>query len=290
MTDSDRSLSEVPGLIEERRRYEGWLASLDARKDSTPKHVFERVQADYRGRLERVAEQLASYRQAIEEERTSVQSRIALLEAEEQLQRDERAELELRAHVGELSRDDADAAFAVVDSEIERLVKEKTALTDRVDELVALLDEGTTPKTPPRPGPVVPAEPVKQGATVSPPDSFAATAPAQLSIGQTVDSRESATAVSTAGLAAAATASGSNGSFDELAFLSSVVGKSETDIIEQPAGSEPPLTIDGLSSEPVLRQAGTIEQAKTLKCNECGAMNYPTEWYCERCGAELATL
>ncbi|HEY7396086.1 MAG TPA: hypothetical protein VH559_14625 [Gemmatimonadaceae bacterium] len=290
MTDSDRSLSEVPGLIEERRRYEGWLASLDARKDSTPKHVFERVQADYRGRLERVAEQLASYRQAIEEERTSVQSRIALLEAEEQLQRDERAELELRAHVGELSRDDADAAFAVVDSEIERLVKEKTALTDRVDELVALLDEGTTPKTPPRPGPVVPAEPVKQGAKVSPPDSFAATAPAQLSIGQTVDSRESATAVSTAGLAAAATASGSNGSFDELAFLSSVVGKSETDIIEQPAGSEPPLTIDGLSSEPVLRQAGTIEQAKTLKCNECGAMNYPTEWYCERCGAELATL
>jgi hypothetical protein len=255
MTDSDRSLSEVPGLIEERRRYEGWLASLDARKDSTPRHVFERVQADYRGRLERVAEQLASYRQAIEEERTSVQSRIALLEAEEQLQRDERAELELRAHVGELSRDDADAAFAVVESEIERMVKEKTAVTDRVDELVALLDEGTTPKTPPRPGPVVPAEPVKQGATVSPPDSFAATAPAQLSIGQTVDSRESATAVSTAGLAAAATASGSNGSFDELAFLSSVVGKSETDIIEQPAGSEPPLTIDGLSSEPVLRQA-----------------------------------
>ena len=27
-----------------------------------------------------------------------------------------------------------------------------------------------------------------------------------------------------------------------------------------------------------------------LKCNECGAMNYPTEWYCERCGAELAAL
>ena len=30
--------------------------------------------------------------------------------------------------------------------------------------------------------------------------------------------------------------------------------------------------------------------AKTLKCGECGAMNYPTEWYCERCGAELASL
>ena len=30
--------------------------------------------------------------------------------------------------------------------------------------------------------------------------------------------------------------------------------------------------------------------AKTLKCGECGAMNLPTEWYCERCGAELAAL
>ena len=95
-------MSEVPGLIEERRRYEGWLVALDARRETTPKHVFDRVSADYRARLDRVAEQLASHRQAIEEERASVQSRLSLLEAEERLQRDERAELELRAHVGEL--------------------------------------------------------------------------------------------------------------------------------------------------------------------------------------------
>jgi hypothetical protein len=40
----------------------------------------------------------------------------------------------------------------------------------------------------------------------------------------------------------------------------------------------------------VLRPSGAVEQPKTLKCAECGAMNYPTEWYCERCGAELASL
>jgi len=40
----------------------------------------------------------------------------------------------------------------------------------------------------------------------------------------------------------------------------------------------------------VLRPSGPIEQSKTLKCQECGALNYPTEWYCERCGAELAAL
>jgi hypothetical protein len=32
------------------------------------------------------------------------------------------------------------------------------------------------------------------------------------------------------------------------------------------------------------------EMSKSLKCQECGTMNYPTEWYCERCGGELAAL
>jgi hypothetical protein len=36
--------------------------------------------------------------------------------------------------------------------------------------------------------------------------------------------------------------------------------------------------------------AVTPEQTKTLKCTECGTMNFPTEWYCERCGGELAAL
>lgn len=39
-----------------------------------------------------------------------------------------------------------------------------------------------------------------------------------------------------------------------------------------------------------LRASGASSAAKSLKCAECGAMNYPTEWYCERCGGELASL
>ncbi|HXZ84852.1 MAG TPA: zinc-ribbon domain-containing protein, partial [Myxococcota bacterium] len=30
--------------------------------------------------------------------------------------------------------------------------------------------------------------------------------------------------------------------------------------------------------------------AKTLKCPECGTLNSPTEWYCEKCGAELSNF
>lgn len=39
-----------------------------------------------------------------------------------------------------------------------------------------------------------------------------------------------------------------------------------------------------------LRPSGSGTAAKSLKCAECGAMNYPTEWYCERCGGELASM
>ena len=39
-----------------------------------------------------------------------------------------------------------------------------------------------------------------------------------------------------------------------------------------------------------IRRDSLSDGVKSLKCGECGAMNYPTEWYCERCGAELASL
>ena len=37
-------------------------------------------------------------------------------------------------------------------------------------------------------------------------------------------------------------------------------------------------------------KGGAPGVAKTLKCGECGTLNRPTEWYCERCGAELAGI
>lgn len=61
--------------------------------------------------------------------------------------------------------------------------------------------------------------------------------------------------------------------FDDLAFLRSV--------IDQPgAGAAPPPAGAATTSEP----------QKTLRCTECGTMNLPTEWYCERCGGELAAF
>src|SRR6267143_3293621 len=55
-------------------------------------------------------------------------------------------------------------------------------------------------------------------------------------------------------------------------------------------GAPPPAKRDG-DEKP--RKTPTDENApveKTLRCRECGTMNVATEWYCEKCGAELAAL
>ena len=38
--------------------------------------------------------------------------------------------------------------------------------------------------------------------------------------------------------------------------------------------------------QPVVQSGGS--EGKSLRCLACGTMNIPTEWYCERCGGELA--
>jgi hypothetical protein len=94
------------------------------------------------------------------------------------------------------------------------------------------------------------------------------------------------------------------GPLDELAFLKSVT--------EDESGGPSPKRASGAHFQPSIPDTGQRpartsgsrpgvpdpdpdaepepEAAKTLKCAECGTYNLPTEWYCEACGAELATV
>ena len=36
--------------------------------------------------------------------------------------------------------------------------------------------------------------------------------------------------------------------------------------------------------------AAPADSGKSLRCDGCGTPNFPTEWYCERCGGELAAV
>ena len=108
-------------------------------------------------------------------------------------------------------------------------------------------------------------------------------------------------------------------SFDELAFLKAVVGRQtpQAPPMAAPlAGADAPVADDVHATfavpepypdpmpEPRVSQEmtppresffgrptpRTSEAIKSLKCQECGTLNFPTEWYCERCGGELAAL
>jgi hypothetical protein len=113
---------------------------------------------------------------------------------------------------------------------------------------------------------------------------------------------------------------GGGDKLDELAFLKSVTGN-EAPAVPASAPTPKPRASGGFTRqaepvapppapEPVVQKAAppaaTTQPAvapvaepkdrssgggqKTLKCGECGTLNRPTEWYCERCGAELAAL
>jgi hypothetical protein len=78
---------------------------------------------------------------------------------------------------------------------------------------------------------------------------------------------------------------------DELAFLKSIANEDT-----RPIGrriSNPGMAAQTATSAPPQAATPSVGKApagvaKTLKCGECGTLNRPTEWYCERCGAELA--
>ena len=323
MSDPNRSMNELPALIEERRRYEAWLATLESRRESTPQHVFDRVKADYAGRLQRVDEQLAVHGQAIQDERASLHSRRSLLEAEEQLRRDERSELELRSLVGEFAPGEAEAAFQSVDESLTQLATERGELDARIKELDSLLQ--ARPASAALPAVPAPARATAQPAAASrvrpaPPAPPSQPAPApqpRAHASAPKEPDEDNNTIRTPG-----------GTFDELAFLSEVVGMPEAErahvrppeplaaesgssmpsprleasaelssenargaVMQQVPPVTRPLAANVPSNTPiVLRTQGQDPQSKTLKCNECGSLNYPTEWYCERCGAELAAL
>lgn len=71
-----------------------------------------------------------------------------------------------------------------------------------------------------------------------------------------------------------------NDPFDDLAFLRSVTEPGNPSDVVSPMAASPMSAASTAANEP----------QKTLRCTECGTMNLPTEWYCERCGGELAAF
>ena len=279
----------IEGLLQQRAQYEQWLARLDAAGDKAPPAVRARVREDYEARLRGVIEQLRGHASTIGEELERHRRTQSGLDQERRTAEEALAEAEVRHAVGEYADDEW---RRISDESGERLGRIRGELRGVGDEIARLAEvqgliSGTpkkaeAPAPPPAPPPVAAApepepEPPAPAAARPSPKAAPAREPEithgppqvdELTFLKSVAEEERKPAPSPAPAASAPRRASNPGS----------AGPSGGRSAEAPAaGSQ--------TAAPGKPGAGT---AKTLKCGECGTLNRPTEWYCERCGAELA--
>ncbi len=298
MTDVTSALEAVGALIGERSKYEGWIAAL-ATKSDVPVHVLEKVRNDYIGRLRTLLQSFAAHAPALETALSELQARDASLSLQEKTCRDEYAEGELRHMVGEYDSERWNQVRIGHEALLSRLGSERQGVASELGDVQSSLaatveaaqrgralgesvpaassarEESPTPA-------ILAAMNESTPAAVSPPRSpstFRPTPPAPPP--EVMDRRTQ---------------------LDDLGFLRS----SPRALPPRENGSESQAVTTATASrsadQPVLRivpdtpaQVASVtpsssDASKTLRCAECGTMNYATEWYCERCGGELAVL
>jgi hypothetical protein len=319
------TLTAVERLVDQRRQYQEWLAKLDATPGDMPAHVVERVRNDYQSRLASVVGELAEHQDALREALAEAQVRYDGLLGDQQKLRDELAELKLRRQVGELDEERFSEQSGELRQRLDLAVKEGTAALrdrERFEEILeAITAAEPQPESVPEPEPV--PEPELQPApepAAPPPDEevgeitipFAEPEPSPPPAPAPRRSIPAQPAVKAE---------------DELEFLRSVTSTvapartPRTRAAPRGGGNPPPpppapepraepapappaekrvevaaaahLVDLGPAEEepaPAAEGAPAADEAKTLVCGECGALNRPTEWYCEKCGAELSSF
>lgn len=303
MTDVTNALEAVGALIGERSKYEAWIAAL-ATKTDVPAHVLEKVRSDYTGRLRTVLQAFTSHTPALDAALAEHQSRDAALAAQEKACRDEHAEGELRHMVGEYDSAQWDQVRIGHEALLGRLASDRLGIAAELTSVQRSLaaaaeaaqrlraiggeapisqpvvrDESPTPAIlAAMAEPVAPPPPVVAAPEPLSPSTYRPTPPAPPA--EVMDRRAQ---------------------LDDLGFLRSTPRPAPRENGES-AGTAtvtaarpvdaPVLRIvpDEPAPAPAPAQAPATDAAKTLRCAECGTMNYPTEWYCERCGGELAVL
>ncbi|HEX9729486.1 MAG TPA: Ran-binding zinc finger domain-containing protein [Gemmatimonadales bacterium] len=308
-----KSDNTIQALLEERRKIEQWLQRLEMAADQTAAGVRDRVKGDYQARLEEVVSRLQGFGDDLRASLETLQQTRADHKKREKAASEELAEAELRHAVGEFDEADWRERKAGI---LEVLVQVREGLGDveeEITELENVLSELDAPApiveapVPSRPAPPPEAPP-------APPRSAAASAPAaepRLSLGSELGLRDLGLGPDAAEEPAAAkTEPDGEDIGDELAFLKSVTEDrghgpdaarasgamraiSDEDLPSAAAAGRD-LGVDGVEvladKQSVGESRPSTSNQRTLKCGECGAMNFPTEWYCDRCGAELASL
>jgi len=321
---NDRSspLDAVTRLITERDKYEQWLDELEAKKDSTPPKVFDRVRQDYLSRLQAVMDQLKEHTAVLQAHAANLVAKLRELEASEQEITDELAETELRAQVGEITEAEWEATSRKAQREVGKLKENQEVIADDLIKIRDILrdgddddeDEKDVPRTSadfdeleflksvvgpgspgaapaPRKSDAVPA-PRPSGDTPRPPTPSSSAVQSGAKPTQVTAPIRRATPPSTGAATATprATPAGGAAAASQPAKPVAPAASGAKSGEVPPAAAKKPTPSSGPDNALGIKPSEMPDQPKTLKCAECGTMNYPSEWYCERCGAELAAI
>ena len=283
----------IESLLQQRAQYEQWLARLDSAADKAPPAVRQRVRADYEGRLKGVIEELRGHVATITGELERHRGTQAELDRERRQAEEALAEAEVRHTVGEFAEGEWRRISEESQSHLGRLrvdldaVGEEIARLAEVQSLIAAAPKRSEPPPPPPPPPRVEA--------AEPPRAVpAAVIEPELEIERGTPPPAPSPAPPTPRPAPAPRREAAPPA-DELAFLKSVSDEERKPAPRRPSnpggGSGRAVETSPPPSAPATAgKTASPTGAKTLKCSECGTLNRPTEWYCERCGGELAGL
>lgn len=277
-----KSSEDVEKLLNERQAVTEWLERLALTGDDASDEVRSKVREDYETRLAAASKGLQGY---ADELRSTLSKETK--KRSDFLEREQRAEgrlteAKLRHAVGEYE----DSQWNEIHSEIlGELVKVREGLKaagkeiDRLEDVLSSIDRRPTEDQ---------EEPEKERVSIAEIEPE----PDGAGVAGGGAEKESKPAGRT---------SGQTDAFDDLAFLKKVAPeaagkKRRSGAMFKPfegagtAADKPGSTVTAPEEK---LQVGPVEDPtakKTLKCQECGAMNRPTEWYCESCGAELAAV
>lgn len=277
-----KSSEDVEKLLNERQAVTEWLERLALTGDDASDEVRSKVREDYETRLAAASKGLQGY---ADELRSTLSKETK--KRNDFLEREQRAEgrldeAKLRHAVGEYE----DSQWNEIHSEIlGELVKVREGLKaagkeiDRLEDVLSSIDRRPTEDQ---------EEPEKERVSIAEIEPE----PDGAGVAGGGAEKESKPAGRT---------SGQTDAFDDLAFLKKVAPeaagkKRRSGAMFKPfegadtAADKPGSTVTAPEEKLQVGPAEDPTAKKTLKCQECGAMNRPTEWYCESCGAELAAV
>jgi len=288
----------IEDLLAEREQFATWLTRLDESADVASDKVRDKVRDDYQKRLETVMEELGSHGDSIAEQLADHRGTQEDLTARETSAREELAEAEVRHTVGEYDDDEWKKLKDMADEQLEQIGKDLEEVTVEIERLASVQA-------------LIASRPSADDEEAGADDTMADVEDSVISISTGEDDQDDDAALGAPQFTPrGATAAGESNaprtlrfpggdakesSLDELDFLKSVTedesaGPSASSATGGTADSVEPESAPEVATSSADADSSGQPQTKTLKCGECGELNRPTEWYCERCGAELASL